>query len=76
MVEFRPVETWFVAADVCDALGIENNRNATTRLGDDEKGVHAVDTLSGVQQMTIISESGLCSLQFSSRKEAARKFKT
>ena len=37
-------EPWFVAADVCEALCIENNRNATARLDDDEKGVHLMDT--------------------------------
>ena len=40
-------EPWFVAADVCKALDIENNRKATNRLDDDEKGVTLSDSLGG-----------------------------
>jgi prophage antirepressor-like protein len=66
---------WFVAADVCDALGLDNNRQAVTRLDDDEKGVISNDTPSGTQEMTIINESGLYSLILGSRKPEAKKFK-
>ena len=68
-------EPWFVAADVCSVLDITNNRNATARLDDDEKGVHSVDTPSGQQEMTIINESGLYSLILTSRKPEAKRFK-
>lgn len=30
-------EPWFVATDVCQVLGISNNRDAVSRLDDDEK---------------------------------------
>lgn len=30
-------EPWFVAKDVCDALGLGNSRQALSRLDDDEK---------------------------------------
>ncbi|PZQ21192.1 MAG: hypothetical protein DI558_12435, partial [Corynebacterium propinquum] len=30
-------EPWFVAIDVCNALGISNNRDALLKLDDDEK---------------------------------------
>lgn len=66
---------WFVATDVCNALGIENNRNATARLDDDEKGVRTMDTPSGQQELTIINESGLYSLILGSRKPEAKRFK-
>ena len=66
---------WFVAADACRVLGIENHRNVVARLDDDEKGVHTMDTLGGSQQMTIISESGLYALIFTSRKDEARRFR-
>lgn len=36
---------WFVAKDVCNALDLDNNRQALARLDDDEKGVTKVDTL-------------------------------
>lgn len=74
-VVLRDGEPWFVAADVCEALSIENNRNATARLDDDEKGVHSMDTPSGDQEMTVINESGLYSLILGSRKPEAKKFK-
>lgn len=35
---------WFVAADVCRALKIINNRDALNRLDEDEKGVAKIDT--------------------------------
>jgi prophage antirepressor-like protein len=71
----RDGEPWFVLADVCRVLEIENSRNAAARLDDDEKGVCSVDTLGGSQNATIISESGLYSLILTSRKEGARRFK-
>ena len=71
----RDGEPWFIAADVCEALDIGNNRQAVARLDDDEKGVTTTDTPSGEQQMTIINESGLYSLILTSRKPEAKKFK-
>nr|DAE89921.1 MAG TPA: hypothetical protein [Caudoviricetes sp.] len=74
-VQMKDGEPWFVAKDVCDALEIENNRNATARLDDDEKGVSIVRTSSGDQQMTIVNESGLYNLIFQSRKPEAKAFR-
>ena len=74
-VQMKDGEPWFVAKDVCDALEIENNRNATSRLDDDEKGVSTVRTSSGEQQMTIVNESGLYNLIFQSRKAEAKAFR-
>lgn len=74
-VELVDGEPWFVAKDVCDALGIENNRNATARLDEDEKGASIVRTPSGEQQMNIVNESGLYNLIFQSRKPEAKKFR-
>ncbi|HBA3815008.1 TPA: Bro-N domain-containing protein [Escherichia coli] len=53
---------WFVAMDVCRAIGIANHRDAVRKLDDDEKGVGSTDTLGGEQETTIISESGLYTL--------------
>jgi prophage antirepressor-like protein len=66
---------WFVGADVCRALTIGNSRDALSRLDEDEKGVGITDTLGGRQQMTIISEPGLYRLIFTSRVDAAERFK-
>lgn len=67
-------ETWFVAADVCENLEVENSRGAIQRLDDEEKGVRTVDTLGGPQSMSVVNEAGLYSLIFTSRKESAKKF--
>lgn len=74
-IVLRDGEPWFVAKDVCDALGYSNSRGALAdHLDDDEKGVAAADTLGGRQQMQVISESGLYALVLRSRKPEARKF--
>lgn len=68
-------QPWFVAADVCQALAIRNNRDAIARLDDDERGVATTDTPSGQQEMGVINESGLYSLILTSRKAEAKIFK-
>lgn len=71
----RAGAAWFVANDVCSALEIGNSRQAVSRLEEDEKGVITNDTLGGAQDMTIISESGVYALIFTSRKAAAKQFR-
>jgi len=66
---------WFVAADVCAALGVGNSRDAFARLDDDERGVVSTDTLGGRQSMAAVNEPGLYSLILSSRKTEAKRFK-
>lgn len=66
---------WFIAKDVCDALGLTNSRKAVARLDDDEKGVTTSDTLGGPQQMNIVNEFGLYRLILESRKPTAKLFK-
>lgn len=70
-------EPWFVATDVCQVLGISNNRDAVSRLDDDEKqdGVGITDTVGRKNYVTVVSESGLYALVFQSRKPNARKFR-
>lgn len=68
-------ETWWVLADVCKALGITNARNVAARLDDDYKGVHPIDTLGGVQNTTIINESGLYEVILRSDKPDAKRFR-
>jgi prophage antirepressor-like protein len=74
-VVMRDGEPWFVAADVCAALGISRTDDGVSRLDDDEKGAGSIRTPGGEQQMTIINESGLYSLILGSRKPEAKKFK-
>ncbi|HBS5701287.1 TPA: hypothetical protein MAK64_004616 [Klebsiella aerogenes] len=55
-------EPWFVAADVCKALDIVDNRAAVRKLDDDEKGGYSLPTPGGVQSVGIVNESGLYTL--------------
>ena len=66
---------WFVAADVCAALGLPDTHKAVCRLDDDEKGVASIHTPGGVQSMTTVNEPGLYSLILGSRKPEAKRFK-
>ena len=68
-------EPWFVGADVCRALKIRNNRDALSRLDEDEKGAEFFDTPGGRQKMSIVNESGIYALAFGSRKPEAKAFK-
>lgn len=68
-------QTWFVAKDVCDRLGLTNSRKALKSLDDDEKGVTSSYTPGGTQRVSIVNESGLYSLVFQSRKPDAKKFR-
>ena len=68
-------EPWFVAKDVCQALGIRKYRDAIAKLDEDERMSIFVDTPGGRQNMTAINESGLYALIFSSHDPNARFFR-
>ena len=72
-------EPWFVAKDVFAALEIEwkgsDSTGALASLDDDEKGAHVVSTPGGPQEMAVISESGLYTVIFKSRKPEAKRFR-
>lgn len=73
-------EPWFAEVDVCRVLGIKNNRDALSRLDDDEKMViDLTDGHSGMrggaQMIAIISTPGLYALTLSSRKPEAKPFR-
>ncbi|UVX34614.1 MAG: antirepressor protein KilAC domain [Namikivirus tsukuho] len=68
-------DPWFVAKDVCDILGISNNRDAISQLDSDEKNtVGITDGIPGNPNKTIISEPGLYKLIMRSRKPEAKPF--
>ena len=67
-------DIWFVAKDVCDVLGLKNTSDATKTLEDDEKGIEKIYTPGGMQDMTVISESGLYQLILRSNKPEAKLF--
>lgn len=69
-------EPWFVAADVCRALDIQNHKDAIKRLDDDEKsGVVLTDPHGRQQETNCVNEPGLYSLVLGSRKPEAKAFK-
>lgn len=79
--EIRTVEVdgepWLVGKDVARALGYKDTVNALKSHVDEEdkKGGWQITTPSGVQEMTIINESGLYSLVLSSKLPGAKKFR-
>ncbi len=70
-------EPWFVAKDVCDCLGINNPRQALTRLEADEKNTVILNDgikKRGNPNLSVVSESGLYTLIMSARKKEAVAF--
>lgn len=73
--EFRD-EQWFIGRDIALALGYSNPADAVFKHVDEEdKGIAKCDTPGGVQNLTVINESGVYSLIMSSRLPNAKKFK-
>jgi anti-repressor protein len=68
-------DPWFVAADVASILGYSITPAMTRRLDEDEKGMRPLHTPGGVQQMTVITESGLYAAILGSQIDGARAFK-
>ncbi len=68
-------QPWFVAADVCAALDLPETHKAIARLDDDEKGRNSIPTPGGLQEMSVVNESGLYNLVLGSRKPEAKRFK-
>lgn len=68
-------EPWFVAADVCRALELEDTGRATARLDEDE--LTRIKIVSGGQgrEVIAVNEPGLYSLVLGSRKPEAKAFK-
>lgn len=72
-------EPWFVGKDVAEALGYGAGKSLANAVAKhveaEDKGVTELMTPGGTQQMTIINESGLYALIFSSKLESAKRFK-
>lgn len=65
----------FCLADVCRVLGNANPSQVGARLREGvERGLHIVETPSGMQQMVFVTERGLYRVILSSRAENAEKF--
>ena len=70
-------EPYFVGKDVAEILGYSKARNAiANHVDDDDKKVAPIQgDLGGIQEMTVINESGLYSLIMSSKLPNAKRFK-
>jgi prophage antirepressor-like protein len=68
-------EPWFVAKDVCDILELSDVSMSLAKLDDDEKGTNKICTPGGMQDMSVITESGLYTLIMRSNKSEAKKFR-
>lgn len=70
-------EPYFVGKDVANILGYSKPRNAIASHVDaeDKKDAPIQGTLGGMQNMTVINESGLYSLILSSKLTTAKRFK-
>lgn len=69
-------EPYFVGKDVADILGYKRTADAIREHVDEEdKGVGKIQTRGGKQPVTLINESGLYALIFSSKLESAKRFK-
>ncbi len=65
-------EPWFVGKDVCEAFGDTNYRRSLGNIDDCDKRISQIETAGGMQNMTIINESGLYSLLFQMHPQKAR----
>ncbi|MHC8416665.1 BRO-N domain-containing protein [Bacteroides hominis] len=68
-------EPWFVAKDICDALGLQDVSMTVKRLDEDEKLVQTVFVSGQNREVWTVNESGLYGLIFQSRKPEAKAFR-
>ena len=69
----RDGEPWFVAADVCKALEVQNPTDAIKKLDEDEKARLNLGLSGG--DTNVVNEPGLYGLVLRSRKPEAKAFK-
>jgi prophage antirepressor-like protein len=71
-------DVWFYAHDICEALDVQNPRDALARLdGDERRTVGSADSSIPASRTNppVVSESGLYNLIFQSRKDEAKRFR-
>lgn len=68
-------EPWFVAKDVCEALGLEQVSRAISRLEEDEvTNSKVIDSMGREQGTNLVSEAGFYRLVLKSRRKEAKAF--
>lgn len=65
----------FIAADLCEVLGLGRVHDAVRGLDEDERGTDTIRTPGGPQKVTTVTEAGMYSMVLRSRKPEARAFK-
>ena len=70
-------EPWFVANDVCKALGLTNSRRSIAHhvYSDDVHQMDTIDAMGRKQKTNFVNEKGLYALIFGSEKKRAKDFK-
>jgi prophage antirepressor-like protein len=69
-------DPWFVGKDIAVALGYKDTVNALkAHVDEQDKAGWRITTQFGEKETTIINESGLYSLIFSSKLESSQRFK-
>lgn len=66
---------WWVAADVCDALGLADVSDAVGRIEDADRGTAPIRSGGQNRWMLTVNESGLWDLVLDSRKPEAKRFR-
>lgn len=66
---------WFVLRDVCDVLGIVDDKQVYDRLDEDERGRYKTPTPGGLQEMRCINEPGLYDTIIRSNSDKAKPFR-
>lgn len=68
-------EPWFVLKDVCVVLRLGTVSKVADRLDADEKGMNQIHTPGGMQDVTVVNESGLYNVILRSDKPEAKPFR-
>lgn len=71
----RNGDPWFIAADICVAIGLRNTTEALRALDQDERSTEKMKAGTRMQDINIVSESGMYALIMRSNKPEARAFR-
>ena len=66
---------WFVLRDVCNVLGIVDDKQVYDRLDEDERGRYKTPTPGGLQEMRYVNEPGLYDTIIRSNSDKAKPFR-
>lgn len=69
------VGIWFILRDICDVLGIVDDKQVYDRLDEDERGRYKTPTPGGLQEMRCVNEPGLYDTIIRSNSDKAKPFR-